>query len=106
MCYGQLIRMNFLVNLLQGFKSTTKEGLSPNKVARQLGIFGPKKLESKDVNPFLLFFSFMWNPLSWVMQGAAIGLSNSQGKPPDWQDFLGIVLLLFIVRAFLPATLS
>ena len=41
----------------------------------------------------------MWNPLSWVMEGAAlvaIALSNGGGKPPDWQDFVGIVLLLFI----------
>ena len=41
----------------------------------------------------------MWNPLSWVMEGAAlvaIALSNGEGQPPDWQDFVGIVLLLFI----------
>lgn len=41
----------------------------------------------------------MWNPLSWVMEGAAlvaIALSNGGGRPPDWQDFVGIVLLLFI----------
>jgi H+-transporting ATPase len=41
----------------------------------------------------------MWNPLSWVMEGAAlvaIALSNGGGKPPDWPDFVGIVLLLFI----------
>ena len=41
----------------------------------------------------------MWNPLSWVMEGAAlvaIVLSNGEGQPPDWEDFLGIVLLLFI----------
>jgi hypothetical protein len=41
----------------------------------------------------------MWNPLSWVMEGAAlvaIALSNGGGKPPDWQDFVGIVLLLLI----------
>lgn len=41
----------------------------------------------------------MWNPLSWVMEGAAlvaIVLSNGEGQPPDWQDFLGIVILLFV----------
>lgn len=44
----------------------------------------------------------MWNPLSWVMEGAAlvaIALSNGGGRPPDWQDFVGIVLLLFINSA-------
>ncbi|OAV98442.1 H+-transporting ATPase [Puccinia triticina 1-1 BBBD Race 1] len=78
---------------------TTEEGLTASEVARRLEIFGPNKLESKEVNPLFLFLSFMWNPLSWVMEGAAlvaIGLSNGQGRPPDWQDFLGIVLLLFI----------
>ncbi|TXG46784.1 hypothetical protein EZV62_026078 [Acer yangbiense] len=41
----------------------------------------------------------MWNPLSWVMEIAAImaiALANGGGKPPDWQDFIGIVVLLFI----------
>ncbi|KAG6533059.1 hypothetical protein ZIOFF_006920 [Zingiber officinale] len=41
----------------------------------------------------------MWNPLSWVMEMAAImaiALANGSGKPPDWQDFVGIVVLLVI----------
>ncbi|CAN6450933.1 unnamed protein product [Victoria cruziana] len=41
----------------------------------------------------------MWNPLSWVMESAAvmaIALANGDGKPPDWQDFVGIVVLLVI----------
>lgn len=72
----------------------------------------------------------MWNPLSWVMEAAAIMaialanggvicyilvlylfniyaykfksyinssiLNKMQGKPPDWQDFVGIVSLLLI----------
>lgn len=41
----------------------------------------------------------MWNPLSWVMEAAAImaiALANGGGRPPDWQDFVGIVVLLLI----------
>ncbi|XP_050217202.1 plasma membrane ATPase 4 isoform X2 [Mercurialis annua] len=41
----------------------------------------------------------MWNPLSWVMEAAAImaiALANGSGRPPDWQDFVGIVALLLI----------
>jgi H+-transporting ATPase len=48
---------------------------------------------------FLKFLGFMWNPLSWVMESAAImaiALANGGGKPPDWQDFVGIVTLLII----------
>lgn len=42
----------------------------------------------------LLEHRFMWNPLSWVMEGAAlvaIALSNGGGMPPDWEDFVGYV---------------
>ena len=41
----------------------------------------------------------MWNPLSWVMEAAAIVaivLSNGEGQPPDWEDFVGIVCLLLV----------
>ena len=41
----------------------------------------------------------MWNPLSWVMEIAAIVaivLANGQGMPPDWEDFCGIVFLLLV----------
>jgi H+-transporting ATPase len=43
----------------------------------------------------------MWNPLSWVMEVAAlIAIAHSNGGgPPDWQDFTGIVLLLLINSA-------
>ena len=58
---------------------------------------------------FLQFLSFMWNPLSWVMEGAAlvaIALSNGGGRPPDWQDFVGIVLLLLVSAVLSPPALS
>ncbi|VDC04710.1 unnamed protein product [Peniophora sp. CBMAI 1063] len=75
------------------------QGLSGEEATRRLEIFGPNKLESEEQNPFLQFLSFMWNPLSWVMEAAAlvaIAFSNGGGTPPDWEDFVGIVLLLFI----------
>ncbi|KAL5523042.1 hypothetical protein ACEPAF_1309 [Sanghuangporus sanghuang] len=75
------------------------QGLSSDEATRRFEIFGPNKLESEEQNAFLQFLSFMWNPLSWVMEGAAIvaiALSNGEGKPPDWQDFVGIVFLLFV----------
>ncbi|XP_004507873.1 plasma membrane ATPase 4-like [Cicer arietinum] len=77
----------------------TKEGLSSEEGANRLQIFGPNKLEEKKESKFLKFLGFMWNPLSWVMEAAAlmaIGLANGDGKPPDWQDFVGIVCLLVI----------
>lgn len=53
----------------------------------------------KQESKLLKFLGFMWNPLSWVMEMAAImaiALANGGGKPPDWQDFVGIICLLVI----------
>ncbi|KAI8018065.1 Plasma membrane ATPase 4 [Camellia lanceoleosa] len=77
----------------------TKEGLSNEEGDQRLQIFGPNKLEEKKESKFLKFLGFMWNPLSWVMEIAAIMaivLANGGGQPPDWQDFIGIVSLLLI----------
>ncbi|XP_022723398.1 plasma membrane ATPase-like isoform X1 [Durio zibethinus] len=77
----------------------TKEGLTTEEGQKRLQIFGPNKLEEKKESKFLKFLGFMWNPLSWVMEIAAIMaicLANGGGKPPDWQDFVGIVSLLLI----------
>ncbi|GLT36087.1 hypothetical protein SLA2020_104910 [Shorea laevis] len=75
------------------------EGLTSQEGENRLQIFGPNKLEEKKESKILKFLGFMWNPLSWVMESAAImaiALANGQGKPPDWQDFVGIVCLLVI----------
>ncbi|BAT80152.1 hypothetical protein LR48_Vigan04g002600 [Vigna angularis] len=77
----------------------SREGLSSTEGENRLQIFGPNKLEEKKESKFLKFLGFMWNPLSWVMEAAAImaiALANGEGKPPDWQDFVGIVCLLLI----------
>ncbi|XP_031371737.1 plasma membrane ATPase 4 [Punica granatum] len=77
----------------------TREGLSSQEGEQRLQIFGPNKLEEKKESKILKFLGFMWNPLSWVMEAAAlmaIVLANGQGKPPDWQDFVGIMCLLLI----------
>ncbi|KAL2896833.1 Plasma membrane ATPase 4 [Bienertia sinuspersici] len=77
----------------------SRQGLSSDEGAIRLQTFGPNKLEEKKESKFLKFLGFMWNPLSWVMEAAAvmaIVLANGDHRPPDWQDFLGIVVLLLI----------
>ncbi|CAN6439283.1 unnamed protein product [Victoria cruziana] len=77
----------------------SREGLSSDGAKERLEIFGQNKLEEKKESKFLKFLGFMWNPLSWVMEAAAImaiALANGGGKPPDWQDFVGIITLLII----------
>ncbi|XP_071733440.1 plasma membrane ATPase-like isoform X1 [Rutidosis leptorrhynchoides] len=76
-----------------------KDGLTTEEGNKRLNIFGPNKLEEKKESKLLKFLGFMWNPLSWVMEAAAIMaivLANGGGKPPDWQDFVGITTLLII----------
>ncbi|XP_045794830.1 ATPase 10, plasma membrane-type isoform X1 [Trifolium pratense] len=78
---------------------TSPRGLSSDDAEARLHIFGPNKLEERKENKILKFLSFMWNPLSWVMEAAAlmaIVLANGGGEGPDWQDFVGIVCLLVI----------
>ncbi|KAI4316224.1 hypothetical protein L6164_024223 [Bauhinia variegata] len=77
----------------------SKEGLTSEEGANRLQVFGPNKLEEKKESKILKFLGFMWNPLSWVMEAAAImaiALANGGGRPPDWQDFVGIISLLVI----------
>ncbi|CBI35956.3 unnamed protein product, partial [Vitis vinifera] len=79
----------------------TRDGLTTEEGEKRLQIFGPNKLEEKEANSLCsrAFLGFMWNPLSWVMEAAAIMaivLANGGGEDPDWQDFVGIVVLLFI----------
>ncbi|GFZ00702.1 H[+]-ATPase 7 [Actinidia rufa] len=77
----------------------TEDGLSSYGVQERLEMFGYNKLEEKKESKILKFLGFMWNPLSWVMEAAAImaiGLAHGGGKSADYQDFFGIVILLII----------
>ncbi|KAM5565373.1 hypothetical protein ABKV19_019404 [Rosa sericea] len=77
----------------------TREGLTSDEGHNRLQVFGPNKLEEKKESKLLKFLGFMWNPLSWVMEAAAlmaIVLANGDGRPPDWQDFVGIMVLLVV----------
>ncbi|KAH7847976.1 hypothetical protein Vadar_032285 [Vaccinium darrowii] len=76
-----------------------REGLTAEDVEQRLTIFGYNILEEKEQSKILKFLSFMWNPFSLVMEAAAImaiALANGGGKPPAWQDFIGIIILLLI----------
>ncbi|XP_052157606.1 ATPase 6, plasma membrane-type-like isoform X1 [Oryza glaberrima] len=76
-----------------------RKGLTGSEGESRLRLYGPNKLEEKKESKLLKFLGFMWNPLSWVMEIAAIMaivLANGGGRPPDWQDFVGIVSLLII----------
>jgi H+-transporting ATPase len=81
-------------NILQRMKETegTKEGLTSEEAAVRRAKFGPNAIPEVVKSPILLFFSFMWNPLAWTMETAAI-ISIIQ---IDYVDFIMIVALLLI----------
>jgi H+-transporting ATPase len=97
----------------------TRNGLTSAEAEKRLAVYGPNALPEIKVNKCLQFLSFMWSPLPWVMEAAAlVAIAVSNGKmpwtcysgvypdltqnsecnfsPPDWEDFLGIALLLII----------
>ncbi|XP_034708729.1 plasma membrane ATPase 1-like [Vitis riparia] len=77
----------------------TREGLSHDAFQQRLDLFGYNKLEEIKENKILKFLGFMWNPLSWVMEAAAvmaIALAHGGGKPTDYHDFVGIIILLIV----------
>ncbi|RZC68465.1 hypothetical protein C5167_031738 [Papaver somniferum] len=79
----------------------TEEGLTTDVGMARLQLCGPNKLEEKKESKILKFLGFMWNPLSWVMEFAAIIAIAcppifGKGKIPDFPDFIGIVVLLII----------
>ncbi|XP_006645903.2 plasma membrane ATPase-like [Oryza brachyantha] len=87
-----------LANVFVHLKCTEK-GLTTDEGNERAAVFGPNKLEEKKESRILKFLGFMWNPLSWVMEVAAImaiALANGGNRPPDWQDFVGIVVLLLL----------
>ncbi|KAL5539223.1 hypothetical protein UlMin_044519 [Ulmus minor] len=77
----------------------TRDGLNSNEVQKRLEMFGCNKLEEKKENKIFKFLGFMWNPLSWVMEAAAImaiALTPIGGNKVDYHDFVGITALLII----------
>jgi len=74
------------------------------EVVEKMDLFGHNKLEEKKKNKFLKFWSFMLNLFSWVIEAAmvmAITLANARGKFLDWEDFVGIFMLLLLKSNFI-----
>ena len=59
---------------------------------KRLVEFGPNKLPETLRNPILVFLGYMWNPLSWAMESAAI-ISICLLDYPDFALISGLLLL-------------
>ncbi|OQR86857.1 P-type ATPase (P-ATPase) Superfamily [Achlya hypogyna] len=72
----------------------TREGLSSDEAQKRLIEHGPNALPKVEVNRLMVFLGFMWNPLSWAMEVAAI-LSIILLDFPDF----GLILALLLLNA-------
>lgn len=68
----------------------TVHGLTVDEAAKRLIEYGPNKLPETSRNQILVFLGYLWNPLSWAMEIAAI-ISIAL---LDYPDFALIVALL------------
>lgn len=71
---------------------TTHKGLTSEEAAARLVEYGPNSLPECSRNPFLVYLGYMWNPLAWAMEAAAIIAIALE----DWADFALIVALLLV----------
>jgi magnesium-transporting ATPase (P-type) len=68
----------------------THEGLTSAEAEKRLEQYGPNKLPEGSRNALLVYLGYMWNPLSWAMEAAAIIAIALL----DYVDFALIIALL------------
>lgn len=73
------------------------KGLTTAEQTRRLEQYGPNKLPESTVNPILRFLGYMWNPLSWAMEVAAI-ISIALLDFADFGVILGLLLCNATIR--------
>lgn len=71
---------------------TSEKGLTSAEAAARIEKYGYNKLPEESRNAFLVYLSYMWNPLSWAMEAAAIIAIALL----DYADFALIVALLLV----------
>ncbi|KAJ8901629.1 hypothetical protein NDN08_003837 [Rhodosorus marinus] len=74
-------------------------GLTEGEAKERMEAIGPNELPKKKRNKFMQFLSFFMNPLSYIMELAAIlaiSVTAIGGNVPDYPDFIGIVFLLVV----------
>ena len=70
------------------------KGLSSQDAQSRLSEYGYNEIEEKGENPLLKFLSYLWGPIPWMIEIAAILSALVQ----HWSDF-GIIMTLLLVNA-------
>jgi H+-transporting ATPase len=75
---------------LSKFKSNIEHGLTKREAASRLKQDGPNAIEERHINPFMRFLKFLWGPIAWMIEIAAILSAVVQ----HWEDFIMIFFML------------
>jgi len=70
----------------------TERGLSTEEAEQRLRQYGENTIEEEEKNPLLVFLSYFWGPIPWMLE-AACALSGIGGH---WEDFFVIFAMLLI----------
>ncbi len=69
-------------------------GLSAAEATRRLAEHGPNAIPDERVNPLLRLLSYVWGPIPWMIEAAAI----LSAVVRHWEDF-GIIMVLLLMNA-------
>jgi len=73
---------------------TSEKGLSQDEAERRLIQYGHNELVEKKIHPILKFLSYLWGPIPWMIEIAAV----LSAVVRDWSDF-AIIMTLLLVNA-------
>ncbi len=76
--------------LLKKLQTSLQEGLSSQEVQRRIAQYGYNELKEEKMNPFLKFLTYLWGPIPWMIEVAAV----LSALVKDWTDFIIIMVLL------------
>ena len=75
---------------LAKFHSSLEHGLSQEEAASRLKKDGPNAIEEKRISPLKRFLTFLWGPIPWMIEIAAV----LSAVVRHWEDFVIIFFML------------
>ena len=75
---------------LTKFKSSIEHGLTQEEAANRLKQDGPNAIEEKHISPLKRFLTFLWGPIPWMIEIAAV----LSAVVRHWEDFIIIFFML------------
>jgi H+-transporting ATPase len=75
---------------LTKFKSSIEHGLTQEEAAARLKKDGPNAITEEHISPLKRFLSFLWGPIAWMIEIAAI----LSAVVRHWEDFIIIFFML------------